>query len=378
MQDDPTPFASAPEPDPVQGAAPVTSAAPNGGQSRTVPRCRRTTLGLVAAIVFFDLVVVGAVWFCLTPKSGAATVASAPAAVEASLHSRVATDYPGYTVGRVLSFSRDDEHSPGGRSTSVQFTLLSVEHPGFQFTLVYYAPEKDAADVSKYTTDDELFKASPPQPQPQPQPVDSFIVMWMHNHPGEDCFGVLEATADSVDDVRTYRVTATRYEQTGATLKSVLEDYDFRYAAATGAWTEVPKSPELTDASGSLIDTAAAVAQALPGFEYVATEADSRDNPSIVVRSVKYPKLRVVVYAYLLDAGDPSDGIWKLFTGERAKSDAFARFFAARYDGNVVWDVTFDHEGIDDENLVDVWMEPSGDTVRLRYDPKTHVWTKGK
>ena len=373
MQDDPIPFASAPEPFSAQVPTPVTSALPRPEPAASASGRRRTSLVPVAAILALGLLVAGGVWLYLSPTGGAAP-ASIRASVETSLRSCVATDYPGYTVARAASFSRDDTTSPGGRSASVQFLLQSAAHPGFKFTLVYYAPLMDAADAARYESDEEFFRAHPAQPQP----VDSFIVMWLQNHPGEDCFSVLEGMSDSTDDIRTYWVAATRYERNGAVVKTLVENYDFHYAPATDSWTEVPRSPDVTDASGSLVDTEAAVAQSLPGFEYVASESDSLDNPTLVVRSVKYPKVRVVVYQYVLDGGDPNDGVFRLITGDRTKADAFAKAFSKAYAGSVVWDVTFDPEGTDNEDMVDVWMQPSGDTVRLSYNPKAHVWTKVK
>ena len=373
MQDDPIPFAPTPEPVSAQAPNPVTSTLTGHEPADSASRPRRTALVVVAAILALGLLIAGGVWFFLSPEGGAAPASIRPNA-EPSLRSRIATDYPGYTVARAAYFSRDDTSSGAGRWASFQFLLESAAHPGFHFTLVYRAPLMDAGDVARYESDEEFFRSKPTQPQP----VDSFIVMWLHSHPGEDCFSVIEGMSDSTDDIRTYWVGATRYERNGSVVKSVVEDYGFQYASATDSWTEVPLPAHVSNASGALVDTEAAVAQALPGFEYVASETDSLDNPTLVVRSVKYPKVRAVVYRYVLDGGDPNDGIFRLITGDRMKADAFARAFSKAYAGSVIWEVAFDPEGTDDANMVDVWIEPSGDVVRLSYNPKTHVWTKVK
>lgn len=375
MQDDPIPSATAP--DPIAATASEPSAPPVAVTSATSvppnPSRRRNAVALIAGILVFDLLVAAGVWLYLGPKAGAAS-ASIPVGVESALRSRIASGYPGYTVDAVKSFSRDDPESPDGLTSSVHFTMKSVEHPGFQFSLVYYAPASQAGNVTLYTSDDEFFRAG----AFPAQPVDSFIKMWQHTHPGEDCFSVMEGTTDSMDDIRTYVVAATRYENNGGAVTSVIENYDFHYTAATDSWVEIPRDAIPTEVSGAFVDTATAVAQAFPGFEYVATQGDALDNPSLVIRSVKYPKMQVLVYPYMLDGGDPNDGIVKMFTGDRTKADAFVKAFVAKYPDSVLWEITFDPNGESDENLVSAWSEPSGDTIRLRYNAKTHVWTKVK
>jgi hypothetical protein len=88
--------------------------------------------------------------------------------------------------------------------------------------------------------------------------------------------------------------------------------------------------------------------------------------------------MRVLVYPYMLDGGDPNDGIVKMFTGDRTKADAFAKAFSAKHPGAVIWEITFDPNGESDDNLVAVMFMPEAETARFQYDPKTHVWARGK
>jgi hypothetical protein len=155
--------------------------------------------------------------------------------VEAALRSRAATEYPAFTVESVWTYSHPDTVT-ADVITAVQIKMLSTRRPGFQFTLVYTAPAKFAGDASYFRTDEDFFRAG----ATPTQPVDSFMNMWLHERPGETCFGVIETTYyGAAEETRTYYVVATRYEQNGASLTSAQEGYRYAYRASANTWTQL-------------------------------------------------------------------------------------------------------------------------------------------
>jgi hypothetical protein len=309
--------------------------------------------------VVFDLLAVAGLWFYLAPRDGSGDGSN----VQAGLTARVAEDYPGYAVVGVKTLN-----VPATGATTWYFTIRNLASPGFEYEAVYSAPIQYAGELSAYGNTDTFFMgAASPR-----QPADSFIRMWLRSHPGQQCFYVFEYTSSS-EATRTYDVSYTRYENSGGVVTPIQGTYRYAYSVESDTWAELPEAPR-QDASGSFVDTEAVVASMLPAFELVATVADPGGD-TLVAQHTKYPGLRVAMYPYRLAGYEPDDGILRLFGGDRTRADAFARAFAARYAGNVIWDITFDPEYTSNENVVDVWFQPGGETARFRYDPKQNLWT---
>lgn len=405
LSDGPSTQAEAPAPLPLP--TPVTGYPGGGGRGG---RSRNREDAIVTVLVVLSLVIAAGLTVYLLRSQvaglGAAlrTTLSAPftnserdagatPAVIAALHKRASKEYPAFTVASVESAEGEATASDTSRVMRVFFTLKTSGHRGFEFVTVYVAPSATATDPATYENLDDFFR----MPMSPPQPVDSFIVMWLHEHPGEACDYVIE-TGDVTDDPRLYDVGYTRREQNGGAVSSVQGEYHLAYSAQTGAWEETsaasasaaveetlpPEPDDGTRPDGSLEDTQAAVTAALPGFRAAGTATTSNGDPLIVVRNGAHRGFRMAVDPIFLSPPDPEDeGMVALFRGGRTKADAFVKEWSARYPGTVIDQLTLDPDSTGDSNAADisyVKSVPQVDDLRFereslgRYDPKTHRW----
>ena len=391
MDDEPAAFTSASEP------APVTSAASPEDPAGAPLRRRHTTLGVVAAIIVFDLLVAAGVWYSLSPNGGTSAVGPVTSPVEVALRERVATEYPGFTVTRVTSSELDySADAGGGKDWIYYFDMQNREDPGFTYTAQYFAELSRKDEPIAYANRDAFFlDGTVPAAT-----VASFMHMWPYAHPGEKVLSA-SITWDSAEATQTCVVDYARLEKTGTSITSTTGAYVYAYWPKTDTWTQLrseqiaaPSQVDITEGyatpmdDGSLPDTQAAVAHALPGFKAIGVATHPNGDLMIVVGSTKYPGLRMAVDGIYLNPPDPdTEDMVKLFGGDRVRADAFARAWSSAHRGAVIDLLYFDPEATGDTNLLDVSYVKSiaqvddiryEKDVEYRYHPKTHVWTKAK
>lgn len=302
--------------------------------------------------------------------------------LDSALTARALAEYPGYSFVEVES--GEGELTAGETETvnRVFVTLKNRDHPGFRYTAIYTAPSSVASDPARYENlDDFLKEAVSPG-----QPADSFVAMWMRTRP-TDIYGYIIELGESTDATRTYEVAYSVPAKAGAPYDPKTVYY--AYAPATDVWTETAKPRDALEVyEDSLVDTATAVARALPAFEVVGAAQLPNASWVAVIRHKTYPKLRVVTDAQYLTPDDAGDDIVVMF-GEHAdvtRANSFIRMWTAAHPRAIIDFIDFDPDAEGRTDIVDVLYANSVDDVgvygkekyvRLRYT-KSHTWVPAK
>jgi hypothetical protein len=295
------------------------------------------------------------------------------------LTARALREYPGYAFVRLYATSRAAAAGEDGGVSAVFIELADRVHKGFTYTAVYTAPSSVADDPAVYENPDSFFR-TPVSPR---QPTDSFIQMWMETRPTYVCDYVTELGV-STDTTRSYQIDYSFPARRGIDTKTKTAYYS--YSPSTGAWVETAMPQEAVAVpDDSAVDTAAAVAQALPSFEVVGAAQEPWGPWVAIVRHTAFPKVRVAVYAEYLGEPDTSDGIRALFGTPSKRADGFAKMWTARHPGTIIESIEFDPEFVGDSTLVDVGYSPGsaedvgvGDRVkyeRFRYRASSGAWS---
>ena len=305
---------------------------------------------------------------------------------------RVAQEYPGYTVSKVQTLPSKGPSGTPDAGVIVSFTLRSIRSPGFVYVVDYSSPATVSSDPKAYENLDDFFRVG----GASQGAVDSFVDMWLRSHHGESVYYVFEPGVSSGTTV-TYEVDYSRSEDNGTAVTSSQGEYYYSYVPTTGVWTQdaaapveapaprpadVTPEPMMTRDDGSLVDTGAAVARALPHFTAVGSAPEANGDPRVLVRHRDYPGLRMVIDAIWLDPPDPADGMIAMFSTSAKQARAFAKLWSSLHAGTVIIGIEFDPD-LEDANVVEVTyaqtlgrlydIDATG-VARFRYAPKTGVW----
>jgi hypothetical protein len=277
--------------------------------------------------------------------------------------------------------------TPGASAPTrdVYLTLADPRFGGFRFTVVYTGSAA-TTDPAMFDNTDTFFLpgASPSQP------ATSFMSMWMATHAADVCEYVAE-TGDSDAATRTYEVGFTS-PGAGATGQAPASVY-FAYSVADDTWAETKTDlgaddPSLSHPAEAELDTATAVAKALPAFE-MAGVAQEPDGPWVeIVRHRTYRAVRLAVDTKDLEPGDPSDAMQQLFDGDHARAKSFLVMWTSRHPGTIIETIAFDPDFSGDAQLIevdyssgtaaDVGVFDRQHYVRFRYHPSSHSWVSAK
>jgi len=162
--------------------------------------------------------------------------------------------------------------------------------------------------------------------------------------------------------------------------------------ATTPLTAPAPEQPAVEDAAtnadGSLVDTAAAVAKGLPGFDLVGEATSSSGDPLILVRSRAHPAFRASVDPNALDpAATYVEDLVVMFKGSGLRGSRFVSYMARLHPGVIVDIATLDPDLTDDTNLLWVTYVKTPAQVddsryekelMLRWDPKARSWAPEK
>lgn len=373
---------AAPQPTPVTGAtsAPVTG-----------------LLIALAAIVAAALALggLGIVGLVFMSRNAPSPVT----ALESEWMARVQDDYPGYRVDE-LQVSRvtvDEEPE------MVAFATLSSEkYRGFTIATKYTASAA-ATGVAAFTSGDGFFST----PAADSQPVDSFISMWRRDHRDLVCTSVDDA-GSGPGGIRRFDVG---YEVTSDPSSTSVDDgstYRYEYDPLTGAWSlaaqgswdeqdaameesaaaGVADLPSYEDYVESKESIPVLVRKLLPGFDYRGAVDIGDGSGYALLRHKKYPGLRIVVDESSLQISPADDGALDILGGKTARGTAFARTWADRHPGTIIWVITIDPEYEADRNTVGVTYfdslsalkAPAGvpEQALCRWDPSSSRWSVGK
>ena len=300
--------------------------------------------------------------------------------IESGLAARALKEYPGYASVRFDTASGTG--AAGEAVSSVFITLADGAHEGFTYTAAYSAPLAVAGDPSKYENDDEFFRVT----ASSAQPADSFAAMWTRTRPTYQCEYVLEQ-GEPTDATRTYLVGYSLPTKAGVPVK--LKTMYFAYAPSTDAWTETSRPKDALEVyEDSLVDTATAVARALPAFEVAGPAQMPNGSWVAVVRHRKHPTFRMVVDSAYLTPDLTSDDEVTMFgpDADIKRADAFVRMWIAVHPHVVIDRIQFDPDMAYREDYIEVSYVGSVDdagvwtkekSVRLRYT-KSHTWVTAK
>jgi hypothetical protein len=343
-----------------------------GGRPLSTTTIVLIVLGALAVVCGLSFVALRGVFVTLsTPGSGSSA--------EGRLADKAREEYPDFTVVRTSMRSYESDSAAGGRETAVYVDLKYTSHPAFAFTAIYSTAESLKNDPSKYSNLERFFRAG----VDPAQPVDSFVAMWLRDHPKDECSFVYES-GDEIGGVRYYEVTYAGPHD--PRVAPELQSQHLAYDVTADSWTATATEPggpyEALSEDPAAI--AAAVARVLPRFEVLPGALGGFAEP-IVVRHVAFPKVHVAVALSELSTTRSVSGPAAFLSGDPKRVDAFARAWTKRHAGTLITDVDPDPEYEGDTDLIEVFYlmsiaDHSGvdRTVRFRYDPATNVWTPAK
>ena len=384
----------APQPQPAPAPAPqplplsVTGVAQHPPAADAGSRWIRTAMAVGLAFAIIVIAAVGSILYVFTVAPG--TLRAGRSGTISALRTRVAHDYPGFTIVDAMAASEDGTADAPAREATIYFHLRNVRSPGFLYTAIYSAPAASADTTSAYEDLDDFF-AWDGEPQ---RTTDPFIDMWLLTHPGEEVTYVTEL-GEAMDATRTFEVGYMRSEQRDAKVTRLDGRYRFAYVNETGVWSEIadPAVPGSASAATpelgtfrpdmSLIDTASALATFLPHFKLIEQTVYGGGDVELIVQHRSYPRTKLAIDPIWLDEGGSPDGAVRMFAGDRKRADSFARMWAKRHTTAIILSIEFDPDYEQKKNFVEVSYATSRATLddiyasefaRFRYDPKTHTW----
>ena len=365
-----------------QPPAPLPAPTAVTGVRPTTPTGRRSTWLIVLAVSGFAVLLAASLLAALYVRDRIVIPLSQGNRVGAALTERALKEYPGFAFVRLYAASRDGAAGEDDGVSDVFIVLADRVHEGFIYTAAYSAPLSVAGDPEAYENLDDFFR-TPVSPR---QPTDSFITMWMGTRPTDVCEYVTEI-GESMDPTRTYEVDYSLPARAGVETK--MKKAYYTYAPSDDAWADTAISQEaIPTPDDSVVDTAAAVAAALPAFEAVGVAQLPDGQWVAVLRHMRFPKLRVVTDPAYLTPDDPGDDTVVMF-GEHAdamRARSFIRMWTAAHPRAIIDFIAFDPDSEGRDDIIDVLYADSVDDVgvygkekytRLRYT-KSHTWVPAK
>lgn len=377
-------------PDAATGVAGTPVAAPlpvpiTAAQDPGIDRSSRLVIG---AIILVALLSMGAIiWLGIAALGPALHRAAVSRQVRDAIAARAAKDYPTFAIDSIESMTATSTVVGIDREVRCYVTMHSRLVGGFAFRTVYSAPVRDIASPARFVDEDLFFATAGTADASM---TGSFQRTWVLLHPGSLCVSVANNAMISGKTMNNYDVLY--FPRASSKVETAYLLYDTGSStwgvASSGGESDAAQAPNAAFATrpdGSLVDTAAAVSEAYPGFEPYEPYREPTGTWGLLVRDSRYHDVMLSIDPGYLSVVARDDDTRLLVSSGGAKSTSFMKAWTAKHGGTVITYVGPDPDYRGPDLMVDILYAtapPEGSlflgddmSCTARYNVASHRWT---